>query len=89
METPGGGTDVHHPAAPRRHFVEPRQRQESGAEENPHENDDDFVRALESGMLTASGCGLGVDRLMMILTDSETLRDVILFPSMREKPAER
>ena len=54
----------------------------------PHEHDEEFVRALEYGMLTASGCGLGVDRLMMILSDSKTLRDVILFPSMREKPSE-
>ena len=88
MEITGGGTDVNDPDEQRRHFVEQRQRQESGAEENPHEHDEEFVRALEYGMLTASGCGLGVDRLMMILSDSRTLRDVILFPSMREKPSE-
>jgi lysyl-tRNA synthetase class 2 len=88
MEITGGGTDVNDPDEQRRHFVEQRQRQESGAEENPHEHDEEFVRALEYGMLTASGCGLGVDRLMMILSDSQTLRDVILFPSMREKPAD-
>jgi lysyl-tRNA synthetase class 2 len=88
MEITGGGTDVNDPDEQRRHFVEQRQRQESGAEEHPHENDEEFVRALEYGMLTASGCGLGVDRLMMILSDSKTLRDVILFPSMREKPSE-
>jgi lysyl-tRNA synthetase, class II len=87
MEITGGGTDVNDPDEQRRHFVEQRQRQESGAEENPHEHDEEFVRALEYGMLTASGCGLGVDRLMMILSDSRTLRDVILFPSMREKPS--
>ena len=87
MEITGGGTDINDPVEQRRRFVEQRERQESGAEENPHENDEEFVRALEYGMLTASGCGLGVDRLMMILSDSKTLRDVILFPSMREKPA--
>ena len=86
MEIVGGGTDVNDPIEQRRHFVEQRERQESGAEETPHEHDEEFVRALEYGMLTASGCGLGVDRLMMILTGSTTLRDVILFPAMREAP---
>lgn len=88
MEIVGGGTDVNDPVEQRRHFVEQRQRQESGAEENPHEHDEEFVRALEYGMLPASGCGLGVDRLMMILSGSRNLRDVILFPAMREHPAE-
>jgi lysyl-tRNA synthetase class 2 len=88
MEITGGGTDINDPVEQRRRFVEQRGRLESGAEENPHENDEEFVRALEYGMLTASGCGLGVDRLMMILSDSRTLRDVIMFPAMREKPAE-
>ncbi|HXR31500.1 MAG TPA: lysine--tRNA ligase, partial [Solirubrobacterales bacterium] len=87
MEITGGGTDINDPVEQRRRFVEQRERQESGAEENPHEHDEEFVRALEYGMLTASGCGLGVDRLMMILSDSKTLRDVIMFPSMREKPS--
>ena len=86
MEITGGGTDINDPVEQRRRFVEQRERQESGAEENPHEHDEEFVRALEYGMLTASGCGLGVDRLMMILTDSRSLRDVILFPAMREAP---
>jgi lysyl-tRNA synthetase, class II len=88
MEITGGGTDINDPIEQRRRFVEQRERQESGAEENPHEHDDEFVQALEYGMLTASGCGLGVDRLMMILTGAKTLRDVILFPAMRERPAE-
>jgi len=88
MEITGGGTDVNDPIEQRRHFVEQRERQESGAEETPHEHDEEFVRALEYGMLTASGSGLGVDRLMMILSGAKTLRDVILFPSMREAPGE-
>jgi lysyl-tRNA synthetase class 2 len=86
MEIVGGGTDVNDPEEQRRHFIEQRERRESGAEETPHEHDEEFVRALEYGMLTASGCGLGVDRLMMILTGSKSLRDVILFPAMREAP---
>jgi lysyl-tRNA synthetase class 2 len=88
MEIVGGGTDVNDPDEQRRHFVEQRQRQELGAEDNPHAHDEEFVRALEYGMLPASGCGLGVDRLMMIMSGAKTLRDVILFPSMRERPAD-
>ena len=71
MEIVGGGTDVNDPVEQRRHFIEQRERQESGAEEDPHAHDEEFVRALEYGMLTASGCGLGVDRLMMIISGSQ------------------
>jgi lysyl-tRNA synthetase class 2 len=84
IEIIGGGTDTNDPEMQRQSFVRQRQRRHPESEEAPYPSDDEYVRALEYGSLPASGSGIGIDRLTMIVAEAENLRDVILFPSMRE-----
>ncbi|NLB56654.1 MAG: lysine--tRNA ligase [Lentisphaerae bacterium] len=65
--------------------IEQRKRFEEQTGEDTHKMDEDFVTALEYGMPPAGGLGMGVDRLVMVLTGSDTIRDVVLFPQMRQK----
>jgi lysyl-tRNA synthetase class 2 len=56
-----------------------------GGNEEAHQYDKDFIEALEYGMPPASGIGIGIDRLVVLLTSSKTLREIILFPTMKPK----
>ena len=67
---------------------EAQARQREGGGEEAHRIDRDYVRALEYGLPPAGGLGVGVDRLVMLMTDAPSIREVILFPQLRRPPNE-
>lgn len=89
MEVANGFSELNDPREQYERFVD-QMAQREGGDEEAMVLDEDYVRALSYGMPPAAGIGIGIDRLVMLLTNKHSIRDVILFPHLRpERGAEQ
>lgn len=84
LEIANGWSEINNPLDQAERFKAQEEKRKKGDQE-AHQYDKDYIEALEYGMPPAAGIGIGIDRLAVLLTNSKTLREIILFPTMRPK----
>ncbi|PHR58954.1 MAG: lysine--tRNA ligase [Arcobacter sp.] len=76
-------SELNDPIDQHQRFAEQVAGKESGGDDEAHEMDEDYIKALSYGMAPTAGQGIGIDRLVMMLTNQHSIRDVLLFPAMK------